>query len=137
MRKRLFFTHKVNLVGQKDLGCFFAERLDGQTDGIFLYEKSGMLLPRPWLSDKPIEWHLFNERYILPEDRYWHGFPLSIASMHANTLALGSGAVGAIDKCFHAATRSLFETYILLGRVTIDLVAGTSLRYSLRVSEYR
>jgi FkbM family methyltransferase len=73
MRKKLFLTHKVNLVGQRDLGCIFAERLDGQSDGILLYDKSGMLVPRPWLGDKPIEWHVFNERYVLPRDRFWHG----------------------------------------------------------------
>jgi FkbM family methyltransferase len=75
MRNNLFFTHKVNLVGEKDLGCFFAERLDEQNDGILRYDKSGMLVPRPWLSDAPIEWHLFNERYVLPQDRHWHALP--------------------------------------------------------------
>jgi hypothetical protein len=75
MRKKLFLTHKVNLVGQRHLGCFFAERLDGQSDGILLYDKNGMLVPRPWLSDTPIEWHLFNERYVPPQERYYHGLP--------------------------------------------------------------
>src|SRR5262249_35835026 len=67
MRKKLFLTHKVNLVGERDFGCFFAERIDGQSDGILRYDKTGMLIPRPWLSDAPIEWHLFDERYVLPE----------------------------------------------------------------------
>jgi FkbM family methyltransferase len=75
MQRKLFLTHKVNLIGQHDLGCFFAERLDGQKDGILRYDKSGMLFRRPWLSDAPIEWHLFNEQFVLPADRYWHALP--------------------------------------------------------------
>jgi FkbM family methyltransferase len=75
MRNKLFLTHKVNLIGDKDLGCFFAERLDGDKDGVLRFDKTGMLVPRPWLSDTPIEWHLFDERHVLPEDRYWHALP--------------------------------------------------------------
>jgi FkbM family methyltransferase len=75
MREKLFLTHKINLVGERDLGCFFAERLDGTNDGILRYDKSGMLVPRSWLSDTPIEWHLFDERHVAPSDRLWHGLP--------------------------------------------------------------
>jgi len=75
MQKKLFLTHKVNLIGSKDLGCFFAERLDGKKDAILRYDKSGMLLPRPWLSERPIDWHLFNEEFVPPEQRYWHALP--------------------------------------------------------------
>lgn len=75
MRNKLFLTHKVNLIGEKDLGCFFAERLDGDKDGVLRFDKTGMLVPRPWLSDTPIDWHLFDERHVLSEDRHWHALP--------------------------------------------------------------
>ncbi len=44
MQKKLFLTHKVNLVGQRDLGSFFAERLDGEKEWILRFDKSGMLI---------------------------------------------------------------------------------------------
>jgi FkbM family methyltransferase len=75
MAGKLFKTHKVNLIGDKDLGAFFAERLDGTADGILCFNKEGMLQPRPWLCEESIDWHLFNEEYVLPEDRYWHALP--------------------------------------------------------------
>jgi FkbM family methyltransferase len=73
MRNKLFATHKVNLVGAQDLGCFFAERRDGDRDGLLRHDNSGMLALRPWLDATPMEWHLFDERFVLPADRYWHG----------------------------------------------------------------
>jgi hypothetical protein len=75
MARKLYQTHKVNLVGQRDLGAFFAERLDGTGDGILRFDKTGMLVPRPWLADRPIDWHLFDERYVPPGERYWHALP--------------------------------------------------------------
>jgi len=72
MERKLFRTHKVSLIGQRDLGAFFAERLEGRRDGILLFNKKGMLVERPWLSARPIDWHLFNERYVPPGERYWH-----------------------------------------------------------------
>lgn len=72
MQGKLFQTHKVNLVGTASLGCFFAERLDGLEDGILRFEKTGMLVPRPWLCDFPIDWHVFNDEFVLENDRYWH-----------------------------------------------------------------
>lgn len=72
MRNKLFQTHKVNLIGQSDLGAFFAERLNKDGDGILKFNKAGMLCTRPWLSSTPLDWHLFNERYVLNEDRAWH-----------------------------------------------------------------
>lgn len=72
MQSKLFETHKVNLIGDSNLGAFFAERLDGEADGILRHDKSGMLVERPWLCDTPIEWHLFDPKYVLPEDRVWH-----------------------------------------------------------------
>jgi FkbM family methyltransferase len=75
MQKKLFLTHKVNLIGDRDLGSFFAERLDGERDGILKFDKTGMLIPRPWLCSFPIDWHLFNEAFVLNEDRYWHALP--------------------------------------------------------------
>lgn len=68
MRGKLFATHKVNLVGAPELGCFFAERID---DGILHDDR--VTVPVPWLGDTPIEWHAFNERYVLAHERYCHG----------------------------------------------------------------
>ena len=34
MRNRLFATHKVNLVGDREIGCFFAERREEGGDGV-------------------------------------------------------------------------------------------------------
>ena len=73
MQRKLFQTHKVNLVGSHDLGSFFAERLDGERDGLLRWDKSGMRIERPWLSDRPIDWHLFDERHVLPAERRAHG----------------------------------------------------------------
>ena len=71
MRNKLFQTHKVNLFGDLELGCFFAERRDQRGDGILHDQMVQVLVP--WLGHTPIEWHAFNERYVLPEERYWHG----------------------------------------------------------------
>lgn len=73
MRNKLFATHKVNLFGDPELGCFFAERRDQRGDGILHDQRAQVLLP--WPSHSPAEWHAFNERYVLPEERYWHGLP--------------------------------------------------------------
>jgi len=75
MQRKLFQTHKVNLIGTASLGCFFAERLDGVNDGILKFDKTGMLIPRPWLCDFPIDWHVFNDEFVLENDRYWHALP--------------------------------------------------------------
>jgi hypothetical protein len=72
MERKLFRTHKVSLIGQRDLGAFFAERLEGTKDGILRFDKNGMLVDRAWLSARPIDWHLFNERYVPPGERAWH-----------------------------------------------------------------
>ncbi|MET0398310.1 MAG: FkbM family methyltransferase [Longimicrobiaceae bacterium] len=72
MRDRLFRTHKVSLIGDAQLGAFFAERRDGEKDGILKHDDPGMLQLRPLLCDEPIEWHLFNERYVLPHERAIH-----------------------------------------------------------------
>jgi hypothetical protein len=73
MRNKLFQTHKVNLVGEEEFGCFFAERRDEQGDGILHDHRAPMLVP--WPSHTPTEWHPFNERYVLPHERYCHGLP--------------------------------------------------------------
>lgn len=73
MRNRLFGTHKVNLVGEADFGCFFAERRDERGDGV-LHDRMAAM-PVPWPCQTPNEWHAFNERYVSPEDRYCHGLP--------------------------------------------------------------
>jgi FkbM family methyltransferase len=75
MRNKLFRTHKVNLIGDKLLGCFFAERLSETADGVLKHDNSGMLQPRPWLSATAIEWHLFDERHVLPSERAAHALP--------------------------------------------------------------
>lgn len=72
MRNKLFKTHKVNLIGTASLGCFFAERLEGDKDGILRFDKTGMLVSRPWLCEFPIDWHIFNDEFVLEQDRYWH-----------------------------------------------------------------
>lgn len=75
MQGKLYKTHKVNLIGDRALGCFFAERLDGTADGILKHDKAGMVQARPWLSATPIDWHLFDERYVLPNERASHALP--------------------------------------------------------------
>jgi FkbM family methyltransferase len=72
MQERLFHTHKVSLIGGRHLGAFFAERRDGTRDGILLDNNNGMLKPRPWLAAVPLEWHLFNKRFVAPEERRSH-----------------------------------------------------------------
>ena len=76
MQHKLFHTHKVNLIGDRNLGAFFAERLEGRKDGILKFDKTGMLVPRPWLCNEMIDWHLFNEAFVLPEERFWHALPV-------------------------------------------------------------
>ncbi|MFZ0777328.1 MAG: FkbM family methyltransferase [Xanthobacteraceae bacterium] len=71
MRGKLFATHKVNLVGDPELGCFFAERIEERGDGVLHDDR--VAVPVPWLGDTPIEWHAFNERYVLAHERYCHG----------------------------------------------------------------
>ena len=75
MQGRLFSTHRVSLIGDRDLGAFFAERIDSYADGILRVNKDGMLQLRPWLASIPMDWHLFNERYVEPAERIWHGMP--------------------------------------------------------------
>jgi len=74
MESSLYRTHKVNLVGQGDLGAFFAER-KGTGESILRDDNAGMRTARPWLGERPIDWHLFDERFVLPEDRRWHALP--------------------------------------------------------------
>ncbi len=75
MRHKLFQTHKVSLIGDRHLGAFFAERLDGCKDGILKFDKTGMLQARSWLGDEPMEWHIFNDAFVLPHERFWHALP--------------------------------------------------------------
>jgi hypothetical protein len=71
MRNRLFATHKVNLVGDREIGCFFAERREEGGDGVLHDDR--VYIPVPWPSDTPAEWHAFNARYVSPHERYCHG----------------------------------------------------------------
>jgi methyltransferase family protein/methyltransferase FkbM-like protein len=95
MRHKLFATHKVNLIGDAILGAFFAERLDGEKDGILRFNKENMLLPRPWLSEKSIDWHLFNEEFVLPAERPSHalsaGFGQNGAAAERSPVPLSFG----------------------------------------------
>jgi hypothetical protein len=75
MRGKLFKTHKVNLIGTQKLGAFFAERLNGTRDGILKFDNSGMLHQRPWLSGAALEWHIFNEEFVMPHERGIHALP--------------------------------------------------------------
>jgi len=72
MKERLFQTHKVSLIGDRHLGAFFAERRDGDRDGILLHRNAGMLRPRPWLGAESLEWHLFNRKFVAPEEYRSH-----------------------------------------------------------------
>ena len=72
MEGNLFSTHKVSLIGDSELGCFFAERRDGNKDGILKYDNAGMLELRPWLCPFPIQWHVFNEKYVISEEKRCH-----------------------------------------------------------------
>jgi FkbM family methyltransferase len=72
MKERLFQTHKVSLIGDRKLGAFFAERRDGDRDGILLHRNAGMLRPRPWLGAESLEWHLFNREFVAREEYRSH-----------------------------------------------------------------
>jgi FkbM family methyltransferase len=85
MRRKLFATHKVNLIGDGDMGAFFAEQLNGERDGILLFNKENMLMPRPWLSAEPIDWHLFNEEFVLATDRPSHALSEDFSRNGATT----------------------------------------------------
>jgi hypothetical protein len=73
MRNKLFATHKVNLVGDQELGCFFAERRDERGDGVLHDHTAPVTVP--WLGHAPIDLHAFNERYVAPHERFCHGLP--------------------------------------------------------------
>jgi len=75
LKNKLFQTHKVNLIGSGDIGCFFAERRDGERDGILLHNNPGMLELRPWLHSEPVEWHLYNPAYVTLDRRAAHAMP--------------------------------------------------------------
>jgi hypothetical protein len=60
----LFRIHKVHLEGDRFLGCFFAERREGDRDGILLHDNKGTYAFRPEMADFPLEWHEFDERYL-------------------------------------------------------------------------
>lgn len=52
MRHRLFETHKVCLAGNEELGAFFAERRDGERDGMLRHRTAVARL-----RGSPIEWN--------------------------------------------------------------------------------
>lgn len=67
LERKLFATHKVHLSGDRFLGCFFAERRDGTSDGILRHDNASVFGFRPELADFPVEWHEFEERYTSGE----------------------------------------------------------------------
>jgi len=73
MTRQLYRTHKVHLFGETRLGAFFAERFEGERDGILKFNKEGMLQLRPKMCDFPIDWHHFNAEFVVPEERWFHG----------------------------------------------------------------
>lgn len=73
IRGNLLATHRVNLIGGADFGAFFAERR-GAADSI-LREQTAGLAARPWLGEGLLDWHLFDERFVLEEDRPVHALP--------------------------------------------------------------
>ena len=72
MKHRLYGTHYVNLVGSKEIGSFFCERI-GKARTILKPDRKGMLIDRPELSSRPIDWHGFREEFVAPEERWSHG----------------------------------------------------------------
>ena len=72
MKHKLFRTHYVNLVGDRGQGSFFAERI-GEERTILRKDRDGMLLDRPWYSAEPIDWHVFREEFVAPEEMWSHG----------------------------------------------------------------
>jgi hypothetical protein len=71
MAKTLMRTHRVNLIGKRDLGAFFCERID-TFPGILNERDVGMFQVRPWLSDDIIGWEPFKEDYVLAHERAIH-----------------------------------------------------------------
>ena len=71
MKKKLFRTHYVSLIGDADLGAFFCERI-GEEKTILNTDRAGMLFERPWLCDEAIDWHSFREEFVLPHERHFH-----------------------------------------------------------------
>ncbi|GMV96055.1 MAG: hypothetical protein AMXMBFR83_04240 [Phycisphaerae bacterium] len=72
MREKLFKTHYVNLVGDSEQGSFFCERI-GEPQTILNPDKTGMLHLRTWLHPEPLEWHVFRNDFVAPEERAGHG----------------------------------------------------------------
>lgn len=72
MKAKLFETHFVNLVGDRGLGAFFCER-KGERRTMLRETRDNMLHVRPWLSDQPLDWHVFRDEFVLHHERGFHG----------------------------------------------------------------
>jgi hypothetical protein len=72
VERKLFVSHKVSLIGDAELGAFFAERREGNRDGVLKCNNSGMRQSRPWLAPFPTEWHVFNKHYVVYAERSAH-----------------------------------------------------------------
>jgi hypothetical protein len=71
MAKTLMRTHRVNLIGERDLGAFFCERID-TSPGILHDRDVGMFQVRPWLGEDIIGWEPFKDDYVLAHERAIH-----------------------------------------------------------------
>lgn len=74
MVAKLYRSHYVNLIGNAAIGSFFCER-KGATRTILEPSREGMLQSRPWLTKKPIDWHVFRDEFVLAEERPMHALP--------------------------------------------------------------
>lgn len=74
MTERLHKTHRINIIGEKTLGAFFAERHDIEP-GILKKPENSMYHMRKWLSDKVIGWEPFKYEYVTPGEKYFHALP--------------------------------------------------------------
>lgn len=71
MEKKLFRTHYVNLIGDAQLGAFFAENI-AESAGILDPDRETMRIPRPWLSGRLLEWNVFRRDFVIPGEEADH-----------------------------------------------------------------
>src|SRR5262249_855575 len=76
IRHKLYHTHYVNLVGE-GWGSFFCER-KGNQPTVLNPSRAGMLQLRPWLCATPVDWHVFRDEFVLPDERFMHGLEPTI-----------------------------------------------------------
>lgn len=76
LEAKLFQTHYVSLIGDTHLGAFFAENI-AERAGILKADRTGMRFVRPWLCASPIEWNIFERRFVAPGEEADHALPAS------------------------------------------------------------